>query len=372
MNSIKKLAFILLIAGAAGVCVPVHGQATLQGLPLYEPWDQGTFAFNSWAFDPAQSNWAIDVSQGNPLPTSVFTGNPALQNYDVTLKSTLLDGKPWECANIYLEYDYKLSDISGGGTEMLTAGCYINGLWYPAITEANFGSTGWVHQKLDISQVCRYNFQIGFRVSGVNSAHIDKWSIDNIKVTAECKGPVACGFSISGKIVHVYWQHPQCDSLAYLLGYNLYRAKWFPGPFAKLNAALIADTEYFDHLPQTDTCTIFYYFVTAIHRDPETNLFLCEKACDTMLVDLATGIKPVTYNSLRIFPNPASAYVDIASDTPVEWAEVVNYTGKAVMQINPAKKYAFTIPVSNLPGGIYLLKIKNASGIALSRLSVTH
>ena len=53
-------------------------------LPFFEPWDMGSFAFQQWTFIPSQGNWAISTTEGDPLPTAIFTGTPALTNYDYT------------------------------------------------------------------------------------------------------------------------------------------------------------------------------------------------------------------------------------------------------------------------------------------------
>ncbi len=135
-------------------------------LPFYEPWDLGTFAFHSWSFIPSQGNWTINTGEGSPAPAVFFTGMPAIQNYDIVMNSLTLPGIPWVCANIYLEFDYQLTDIASGGTEKLIAECFVDNTWLPVIELKNEGSTGWIHQKIDISQVCGKQFRIGFKATG--------------------------------------------------------------------------------------------------------------------------------------------------------------------------------------------------------------
>ncbi len=346
--------------------------ATCCGLPFYEPWDQGTFTFNAWKFVPSQLNWSVQTSQGNPAPTAIFSGNPGLQNYEVTMRTLQHDATPWLCINMYLEFDYQLADLTSSGTEKLTAGYIMDSVWYPVFEISNTGSTGWIHQKIDISQVYGNVFKTGFMASGANSTNFEKWSVDNIMVYGVCKGPVDCDYSRSGHTVHVFWQPPDCDSLQGLTGYNVYRSQWVPSSFAKLNASPITSLEYFDNLPVNDTCTKYYYYITALHQDPVTHILLCEAPCDTMLVDLSLGIETADNNGTRVFPNPANDRLTIQSDSPVRSAELLDFTGQRMLFLDGCMKMEFTMPVTAIPSGIYLIRIKNRTGTILKKVSVIH
>ncbi|MCX6285874.1 MAG: T9SS type A sorting domain-containing protein [Bacteroidetes bacterium] len=341
-------------------------------LPMFEHWDQGTFAFNDWRFVPGQSNWNIQLSQGNPAPTAAFKGSPGLRNYDITLKSTIRDSHPWLCANMYLDFDYQLSDISANGTELLTAGYFNDSGWHPVYQISNHGTTGWIHEKIDISVAMGPGIQVGFKVSGNNSSNIEKWSIDNIKVYPVCKGPLGCDHTQSGKVVHLFWQKPDCDSVQVVIGYNVYRSPGLPAPFAKLNASPLAALEYFDNLPANDTCSKYYYYITALHHDLVTNTFLCEAPCDTMPVDLKMGIETLGNNRILVFPNPATDLLTVQSNTAVESAELINFTGQRILVMNAGMKTEFSIPVSAIPSGIYSIRIKNLAGTTLKKITVLH
>jgi hypothetical protein len=339
--------------------------------PFDESWDIGMFA-NSWQFNPSQSNWAISTSQGNPAPTALFNGTPGIQDYEVRLESHSLFGKPWVCANMYLEFDYKLTDVVAGGTEKLTAEYNIDNTWYPVFEITNQGLTGWVHQKIDISQVCGKNFKIGFRVSGVNSVNITSWSVDNIQAYAECKGPTGCDFTKSGNIIHLFWQPPQCDSLQVVAGYNVYRNECNGPIWAKMNGQLILGLNFFDSIPASHPCTQFRYLVAAAHKELSTNSFMCEGYCDTLAVDLLQGIGSSGKPGALIFPNPASDYIRVKSDSHVGLCELLNCMGQNIMSIPAGKQTEITIPISGLSNGIYLVRIKNAAGNFIKKVSVIH
>ncbi|MEI7898001.1 MAG: hypothetical protein WCJ26_13265 [bacterium] len=342
-------------------------------LPFYEPWDAGSFTFQNWQFIPAQGNWAMNTSLGNPLPTALFSGSPAVQNYDVTLKSISLPCSPWVCANIYLEFDYKLSDISAGGTEKLIAEYLIDNTWFTAAEFKNEGSTGWIHQKIDISQVCGKRCRLGFNVTGANSANISSWAVDNIRLSAVCKGPSDCSYTKSGNVVSLTWQPPACDSLGNLAGYNVYRTDESGAPpFNKINASPITGLEYHDVYPSTLSGGHFRYVITDIQRDPADNTILCEAPCDTLVVDYisGTGIKGIS--GLVIRSNYASESLTVQSDSPVESCEMLTCLGQYLFSVKAGNQREFSIPLSGLAGGIYLVKIKNASGSFVKKISVMH
>lgn len=341
-------------------------------LPFFETWDQGTFAFRNWTFVPNQSNWNIRVTEGNPPPSAVFNGSPSLQNYDIKLKAMVLDSRPWVCANMYLDFDYQLTDISAGGTELLTAGYFNDSGWHPVYEIPNQGNTGWVHKKIDFSAAMGPGIQIGFKVSGVNSLNIEKWAIDNINLYPVCKGPTACSHTQNGKVVHLSWQKPDCDSVQEVVGYNIYRSQWTPDLFSKLNASPVITLEYFDNLPPNDTCSIYYYFITAIHYDLLSNTFLCEAPCDTMLVNLSAGIEALSNNGIRVFPNPATDLLTVQSSTDLESAELINITGQIVFEVTTGMKKEFSIPLSAIPSGIYIIRIINRTGTILKKITVVH
>jgi len=341
-------------------------------MPFHEDWALGTFVFQNWQFIPAQGNWFIDITQGNPLPTAVFTGLPAVQDYESTLKSTSLPAEPWVCANMYFEFDYKLTDITASGTEKLVAEYYVDNTWFPAVEFTNEGSTGWIHQKIDISQVCDKRFRIGFKVSGSNSANIGNWSVDNIKISPKCFGPEGCDYLKTGNVVHLLWLPPACDSLQVLAGYNVYRSEGPAfNPYLKLNLQLIQGLDFFDTIPFGYPSGQFRYYITDLQKDL-TGTPLCEASGDTLVVDLLQGIGMTVDQEMKVLPNPADNFFNIESDTPLESCELLNFFGQNIRSSLPGKQTEFIFQVSDLPSGIYLLRIKNASGTFVRKVVVVH
>ncbi|MEI6681508.1 MAG: T9SS type A sorting domain-containing protein [Bacteroidota bacterium] len=341
--------------------------------PLMEYWDSGNFSMYHWRFIPSQSNWLVSTSQGNPAPTAIFTGTPSIQNYNITMKGMKTPGAPWVCAKMYLEFDYRLTDIASGGTEKLIAEYCIDTTWYPVVEIKNQGSTGWVHQKLDISPVCTHNFRVGFKVSGQSSANIGSWELDNIFVYAICKGPANPAYTRNGNLVHLTWEHPPCDSLQVVKGYNVYRTDehGLP-PFAKLNSPWVPGFTYTDTIPASITTGQFRYMITDVQKNWQDNTILCEAPGDTLVVDYALGVPPVAGQGIRIYPQPAKNNLVVSSSIPVESCEMFNVLGSKVFKATQDKKSLLVIPVTEFPDGIYLLQVKTGSGTIVKKVSVIH
>jgi hypothetical protein len=340
--------------------------------PFNEPWDAGTFSLNGWQFSPSQLNWAISTSGGNPIPAVVFNGTPGVQAYSSRMESHWIYGNPWVCANMFLEFDYKLTDISAGGTEKLTAEYKIDNIWSPVMEFTNQGSTGWIHQKLDISAVCGKTFNIGFGVSGTNSANVSSWAIDNIKVYSVCTGPGNCSASRSGNVVHLTWEPPPCDSLQYLAGYHICRADCGPVLCGLITNTPVQGLEYFDTITAPPACGQLWYQVSTLYVEPLTGVTLCMGCCEWLQVDVATGINPADSRLTQIVANPASGEIRVQSDSPVEYCEVLNMMGQTVISVPTRHSMELTVPTSRLPSGIYLVSIKNASGNFVKKVSLMH
>ena len=340
--------------------------------PFNEGWEMGMFAYNDWQFTPAQLNWVINTSQGNPAPSAVFNGSPGILNYTSQMETSTIYAEPWVCAQIYLEFDYKLNDMMANGAEKLEALYYCDNAWISVFEITNQGSTGWIHQKIDISTTSGKNIKIGFKVSGANSSNFASWFVDNIKADAMCKGPSDCHYSKDGDVVHLFWQPPQCDSAQVVAGYNVYRCD---GPnstsFVKLNGPLIAGLEYSDHIPAGYPYTLFRYLIGDTQRDP-WSIILCEGFCDTLEVDLAQGIHPADYEAIQIYPIPANDFIRVQSKIPIHRIELLNCTGRIVSFIPGEEQLEAFIPAGGLPNGIYMVKITNSTGTFLRKVSVVH
>lgn len=345
-------------------------------LPFHEPWDQANFSYQDWMFAPSQGNWVMNTSQGNPTPTASFTGTPTLANYDHTLQSMHLDCIDWPCANVYLEFDSRDTVVNPTSQEKLITEIYYDTAWHPKDTLVNDLSTGWVHHKIDISETAGKNSRVGFRATGINSADIGEWDVDNIYVYAICFKPPDFNLNRTGNIVHLIWGIPctgkkiktdQVDTST-LAGYNVYRtnADSLP-PYVKLTQSLLTVNEYFDTIPLMDGT--YCYFITAVYNDYYyTEYFLCESPSDTLCVQYTAGIPEKNESQVRIFPNPVSEVLNIETDLAFTGIEVINFLGEIIYSGSFPETNNFVIPMKDNPSGTYLLKINFRNGMIVEKV----
>ena len=74
-----------------------------------------------------------------------------------------------------------------------------------------------------------------------------------------------------------------------------------------------------------------------------------------------------TDNTTIVYPNPANAFVRIASDNDIISAEIIDLTGKAIIRTTNN-----TIDVSSLPNGIYMIKANSRNNVKTGRIVVLH
>jgi hypothetical protein len=157
-------------------------------LQLDEDWSSASFSTNEWTFDAIQGNWQIDTIFGNPEPSARFEWTPALLNYSHALVSKELNGIIMP--NVQLQYDMNLDNFTTSTLEQLAVEIWDGEtlIEIANYTNAN-GNIPWTTFTHDISPlVTDQIFRVRFRAYGVNSASIDWWSIDNIKVYADING----------------------------------------------------------------------------------------------------------------------------------------------------------------------------------------
>ena len=184
-------------------------------LPFYEPWDQASFTFQGWTFEPAtQQHWVINTTLGNPLPCADFKWDPPTTYAGgLSLESPTLNAGGYSCASIFFDFDYKCIDRNGGETEKLSAEVLYNGAWHTMLDLKNNGTTAnWVPKHVDISTVKGKGFKVRFKASGANSANILHWYVDNINVYAVCNRPLALTGTQKHDTINLSWNAPSCAS----------------------------------------------------------------------------------------------------------------------------------------------------------------
>ncbi|MEI7980302.1 MAG: hypothetical protein WCI71_01525, partial [Bacteroidota bacterium] len=182
-------------------------------LPFCEHWDGGSFITNHWqSGSSGRGNWTINGGTGNPAPSADFSGQPVNTNYSFSLESAAIDATPWTCADLWLDFDYKLEDLNMTSAEKLTVEIYTGSSWYQKVEFVNNGNVDWIRQHINISEAKGHRLRVRFRATGVNSGDIQHWYVDNICVSGVCNPPSALAYTQNGLSTNLTWNAPPCVS----------------------------------------------------------------------------------------------------------------------------------------------------------------
>jgi hypothetical protein len=149
---------------------------------LEEDWSSGGFTANEWTFDPAQGNWQMDASFGNPAASARFYWSPSVTNYNNALVSKELSGLGMP--NVMFSYDIYLSNFSSATLEEMTVEVWNGSSWIQIANYSNAGGNiAWTTHTHDITAHAQgQQFKVRFRAHGANSFNINWWNLDNIMV----------------------------------------------------------------------------------------------------------------------------------------------------------------------------------------------
>ncbi len=108
------------------------------------------------------------------------------------------------------------------------------------------------------------------------------------------------------------------------------------------------------------------YSVTAEFNDTVVGTATVNGADIEIQVGLVTGISPIEASAFRIYPNPASSYINLMG-TGIEKIEFMTLQGNLIKSVvNPASH----ISVDDMPTGYYLVKIYTANQTFGTRLII--
>lgn len=88
---------------------------------------------------------------------------------------------------------------------------------------------------------------------------------------------------------------------------------------------------------------------------------------------LLIGVEPALLPSFTFAPNPANSQVTISLsvDYPVATAVLLDLQGREIRQVGLAQGTA-TLPIADLPSGLYLLRVQTDAGSSTQKLMIQH
>jgi hypothetical protein len=138
------------------------------------------------------------------------------------------------------------------------------------------------------------------------------------------------------------------------LGYNVYRDG------EKINTSLVPAESYDD---EDLAIGQYEYYVTAMYDEGESD------PSNTVLADITVSIDEFSGKTISIYPNPASDYINVKSDSKILSVEMTNLVGQMVIR-EAVSDNVYKANVSTAQPGIYLLKIETETGTITKKISI--
>jgi hypothetical protein len=246
--------------------LPVTTSVTIsygRPLPFYEPWSSGDFAYNDWVMSSPAPNWTVTSADGNPAPAANFSATPVTTGYTQSIETPALSALSYSCADIYLDFDYKLVDRNKTSAEFLTVEEWVNGAYVTIAEYSNHGNVNWTSKHFKLANTKGKVFTVRFRAHGVSSTDIYNWYVDNINIYAVCTPATALTYTESHNTVNLAWTAPKCvagpdaqwirwdDGVNYdAIGMNAaaiwdIAASWTPSQLAKLAGGSVTKISFY-------------------------------------------------------------------------------------------------------------------------------
>ena len=118
------------------------------------------------------------------------------------------------------------------------------------------------------------------------------------------------------------------------------------------------------HDMEVEPFETYSYYVEAVYSDG------CTSACDPIevIVDQGTGVVENSYVQVKVFPNPAEGFVNVTAEG-LQNITLIDVMGRIVKE-QSASQSATVVDLSNLPTGLYFLRVTTDNGVALQRVEV--
>jgi len=90
----------------------------------------------------------------------------------------------------------------------------------------------------------------------------------------------------------------------------------------------------------------------------------------SILVSIPVGTEEHEMTVVQVFPNPVSGLLQIQSETTLETVTLWSMTGAVRLQVKNLKDQRITIPVDNLPDGVYWIGVLTGNSYVIRKVMV--
>ena len=246
-----------------------------------------------------------------------------------------------DCHNALLEWE-DLEGVEG----VLGYNVYRN---YQKINDALIIEKEYLDENLETGE---YKYQVSAKYEDCESDLTDEVTL----VILPCEMPQDLQVELDKDkdLILVTWE-PPVDVDRNLLGYNLYRNE------EKINTDVIIEQEYEDKdlTPETDYC----YKVSAVYSFGESD------KTDPKCVHYV-GINDYQDGAFKLFPNPTNGELRVESgELRVDNIEIFDVYGRMQnAESRMQKADGVVINISNLPAGVYFVKINTEAGTVVKKI----
>lgn len=377
----NRVLVIIFVTCTSGVFQKTSAQEIFS-LPFNEGWTSGNFSLNQWQVG---QNWRLHGQMGTPLPAVEFHWDPILENYSSSLESRSFKTKTGNGTSersIWLGFNITLKDRISSGDEKLIVEVWNGKQWSKVADFLNKGSFNWVTKLIDITQSINNNeFKIKFTAIGKSSKDISFWMIDNINLFYDDhtfvfkKSPIGpiktekqSTSSRSSEIAlseNSFIDNSISFSKRNLVGYNVYRREYLDpiigsgftilSDWHLLNNSPVNATEYWDN-NLLNNC--YDYYVTAVYSEGES---VPSNIDDWNCIGI-WEIDETDSDLIRIYPNPATTYVEIEFPSNIVQLSIYSALGSTLLHKEFIGESHLTIQTSEFPSGTYFIKLSDSSG----------
>lgn len=88
-----------------------------------------------------------------------------------------------------------------------------------------------------------------------------------------------------------------------------------------------------------------------------------------VMLDVLTGINEIENTAVMIYPNPVSDYLNIKTNSKIVQVQVMNLMGQVIYN-QFVDEMTHSLSLSDLPAGVYIVKVETTEGTVARRISV--